>query len=482
MRSTLTRRNFVKTGAGLVIGFSLPPRLVPAPRRAEAPFAPNAWVRVGTDGIVTLTVDKSEMGQGSQTGLAMILAEELEADWSKVRLGPVPENAAGWSRRMSTGGSTAVRTSWDPLRKAGATARAMLITAAAEAWKVDRTTCRAQNGAVVHEPSGRRLPYGKLATRAARLAVPTDAPLKDPKNFRLLGRRVPRLDTPSKVDGSATFGIDVTVPGMLVALSDTCPVFGGRIKRHDATKAKALPGVRAVVELEGSPWTGRGGAWGVGCAAGVAVVADTYWHAFQGRKALEIEWDEGEATSLDSDGIPAMLARRAEQPAVEARKDGDAATALAGAARRVEAVYEVPFLHHATMEPMNCTAHVRADGCAVWAPPQHQTRAQEVTAELAGLPKETVRIHTTFLGGGFGRRLEPDLVAEAVRGSPAGGAPVKAIWTREDDVPPGFYRPARHNRFPAGLPRPGDPLPRSHRAGGPPIPLKCGPRAEGRDR
>ena len=482
MTTHVTRRAFIKTGAGLVIGFSLPPRLVPAPRRAEAPFAPNAWVRVGTDGIVTLTVDKSEMGQGSQTALAMILAEELEADWSKVRLGPVPENAAGWSRRMSTGGSTAVRTSWDPLRKAGATARAMLITAAAEAWKVDRTTCRAENGAVVHEPSGRRLPYGKLATRAARLAVPTDAPLKDPKNFRLLGRRVPRLDTPSKVDGSATFGIDVTVPGMLVASIERCPVFGGRIKRHDATKAKALPGVRAVVELEGSPWTGQGGAWGVGCAAGVAVVADTYWHAFQGRKALEIEWDEGEATSLDSDGIRAMLARRAEQPAVEARKDGDAATALAGAARRVEAVYEVPFLHHATMEPMNCTAHVRADGCDVWAPTQNQTRAQEVTAELAGLPKETVRIHTTFLGGGFGRRLEPDFVSEAVRVSQAVGAPVKVIWTREDDVRHGFYRPASHNRFAAGLDGAGNPIAWSHRVVAPPILLKFGPLEKGLDR
>ena len=482
MTTHVTRRAFIKTGAGLVIGFSLPPRLVPAPRRAEAPFAPNAWVRVGTDGIVTLTVDKSEMGQGSQTALAMILAEELEADWSKVRLGPVPENAAGWSRRMSTGGSTAIRTSWDPLRKAGATARAMLITAAAEAWKVDRTTCRAENGAVVHEPSGRRLPYGKLATRAARLAVPTDAPLKDPKNFRLLGRRVPRLDTPSKVDGSATFGIDVTVPGMLVASIERCPVFGGRIKRHDATKAKALPGVRAVVELEGSPWTGQGGAWGVGCAAGVAVVADTYWHAFQGRKALEIEWDEGEATSLDSDGIRAMLARRAEQPAVEARKDGDAATALAGAARRVEAVYEVPFLHHATMEPMNCTAHVRADGCDVWAPTQNQTRAQEVTAELAGLPKETVRIHTTFLGGGFGRRLEPDFVSEAVRVSQAVGAPVKVIWTREDDVRHGFYRPASHNRFAAGLDGAGNPIAWSHRVVAPPILLKFGPLEKGLDR
>src|SRR5256885_8246772 len=216
------------------------------------------------------------MGQGSQTGLAQILADDLEADWSKVRLGPVPENAAGWSRRMSTGGSTAVRTSWDPLRKAGATARAMLITAAAEAWKVDRTTCRAQNGAVVHEPSGRRLPYAKLAARAANLAVPGDVPLKDPKDFRLLGTRVPRLDTPAKVDGSAVFGIDVKVPGMLVASIERCPVFGGTLKSYDATKAKAVPGVRAVVALEPSPWTGTGGAWAAGCAAGIAVVAGTF--------------------------------------------------------------------------------------------------------------------------------------------------------------------------------------------------------------
>src|SRR5437870_3382404 len=483
MGTGITRREFVETSAGLVISFYLPAhRRDAGPDPADAGFAPNAWVRIGADDVVTLTVDKSEMGQGSQTGLAMILAEELEADWSKVRLGPVPENAAGWSRRMSTGGSTAVRTSWDPLRKAGATARAMLITAAAEAWKVDRTTCRAENGAVVHEPSGRRLPYAKLATRAARLALPTDAPLKDPKNFRLLGRRVPRLDTASKVDGSATFGIDVTVPGMLVASIERCPVFGGRIKRHDATKAKALPGVRAVVELEGSPWTGQGGAWGVGCAAGVAVVADTYWHAFQGRKALEIEWDEGEATSLDSDGIRAMLARRAE-PAVEARKDGDAATALAGAARRVEAVYEVPFLHHATMEPMNCTAHVRADGggCDVWAPTQNQTRAQEVAAELAGLPKEQVRVHTTFLGGGFGRRLESDYVSEAVRVSKAVGAPVKVIWTREDDTHHGFYRPASYNRFAAGLDAAGNPVAWTHRIVGTPIRIKFGPLAKGLD-
>jgi len=479
--SSISRRDFVATSAGLVIAFHLPSRSLPT-ALDDATFSPNAWIRVATDGAVTLTVDKSEMGQGSQTGLAMILAEELEADWSTVRLGPVPENPAGWSRRMSTGGSTAIRTSWEPLRKAGAAAREMLIDAAATTWKVDRASCRAERGAVVHAPSKRRLTYGKLVAKAAQLPVPKDPPLKDPKDFRLLGTRVPRLDTPAKVDGSAVFGIDVKAPGMLVASIERCPVFGGTLKSYDATKAKAVPGVRAVVALEPSPWTGTTGAWAAGCAAGVAVVADTYWQAMTGRKALQVEWDEGAAASLDSDGIRAEFLKRAEQPGVEARKDGDAAAALAGAAKRVEAVYEVPFLHHATMEPMSCTAHVRSDGCDVWVPTQNQTRAQEVAAELTGLPKEQVRVHTTFLGGGFGRRLEPDFVSEAVRVSKAAGAPVKVIWSREDDVQHGFYRPATYNRFAAALDASGSPVAWTHRIVAPPILLKFGPLDKGIDR
>ena len=483
MGTNVTRREFVETSAGLVISFYLPAhRRDAGPDPADAGFAPNAWLRIGADDVVTLTVDKSEMGQGSQTGLAMILAEELEADWAKVRLGPVPENPAGWSRRMSTGGSTAIRTSWDPLRKAGATAREMLISAAAATWNVDRSTCHAEQGVVIHTPTKRQLPYGKLAASAAKLPVPSDAPLKDPKDFRLLGTRAPRLDTPAKVDGSAVFGIDVTVPEMLIASIERCPVFGGMLKRYDGAKAEALPGVRAVVALEPSPWTGRGGAWAAGCAAGVAVVADTYWHAVQGRRALEIEWDEGEAATLGSDGIRAEFARLAEQAGVEARKTGDAEAALAAATQRVEAVYEVPFLHHATMEPMNCTAHVRPNGCDVWAPTQNQTRAQEVAAELTGLSKDRVRVHTTFLGGGFGRRLEPDFVAEAVRVSQAVGAPVKVIWSREDDVQHGFYRPATYNKFTAGLDAAGAPVAWSHRIVAPPILLKFGPLDKGIDR
>ena len=480
MSSTLSRRQFIETSAGLVIAFHLPPRARAA--SAATDFSPNAWLRIGSDGIVTLTADKSEMGQGSQTGLAMILAEELDADWSTVRLGPVPENPAGWSRRMSTGGSTAIRTSWEPLRKAGAAAREMLLDAAASTWKVDRAACRAERGAVVHAPSKRRLTYGKLVATAAQLPVPKDPPLKDAKDFRLLGTRVPRLDTPAKVDGSAVFGIDVKVPGMLVASIERCPVFGGTLKSYDATKAKAVPGVRAVVALEPSPWTGTGGAWAAGCAAGIAVVADTYWQAVTGRRALEIQWDEGDAASLDSDGIRAEFVKRAEQPGVEARKDGDAAATLATAAKRVEAVYEVPFLHHATMEPMTCTAHVRADGCDVWVPTQNQTRAQEVAAEITGLPKEQVRIHTTFLGGGFGRRLESDFVSEAVRVSKAAGAPVKVIWSREDDVQHGFYRPATYNRFTAALDAGGTPVAWTHRIVAPPILLKFGPLDKGIDR
>src|SRR5216110_2780797 len=479
MSSTISRREFVGTSASLVIAFYLPPRARAASTAAD--FSPNAWLRVSADGLVTLTVDKSEMGQGSQTGLAMILAEELDADWSTVRLGPVPENPAGWSRRMSTGGSTAIRTSWEPLRKAGAAAREMLLDAAASTWDVAPASCRAERGAVVHGPTKRRLTYGKLAAKAAKLPVPKDPPLKDAKDFRLLGTRVPRLDTPAKVDGSAVFGIDVKVPGMLIASIERCPVFGGTLKWYDATKAKAVPGVRAVVALEPSPWTGTAGAWAAGCAAGVAVVADTYWQAVTGRRALEIQWDEGDAASLDSDGIRAEFVKRAEQPGVEARKDGDAAATLATAAKKVEAVYEVPFLHHATMEPMSCTAHVRSDGCDVWVPTQNQTRAQEVAAELTGLPKEEVRIHTTFLGGGFGRRLEPDFVSEAVRVSKAVGAPVKVIWTREDDMRNGFYRPASYNRFAAGLDAAGRLVAWTHRIAGTPLRLKFGPLEKGID-
>lgn len=479
--SSIGRREFVETTAGLVLAFSIGPAASAVHPGRAAPFAPNAWLRIDTDGIVTLTVDRSEMGQGSQTGLAILLAEELDADWSKVRLGPMPENPAGWSRRMRTGGSRAIRDSWAELRKAGATARQLLVTAAAETWGVERSTCRAEQGTVVHAATGRRLLYGQLVARAATLPVPSDAPLKDPKDFRLLGTRVRRLDTPSKVDGSAVFGIDVTVPGMLIASIERSPVLGGKVKRFDAAHAKSLPGVRHVVELTPSSWMGPKGGWAAGCAAGVAVVADTYWQAVQGRRALQIEWDEGDTAALDSATIRAALLGLAEQPAVVAQSIGDAAAALASAAKRVDAVYDVPFLHHATMEPMNCTAHVRADGADIWAPTQNQGDAQQIAAQVSGLARETVRIHTTFSGGGFGRRLEPDFVSEAVRISNAVGRPVKVIWSREDDMRNGFYRPTSYNRFSAGLDAAGHPVAWTHRIAGTPLGLKFGPLEKGLD-
>jgi len=472
----MDRRHFLQvTGAvGLVIAFRIPGR------RGAAPFAPNAWLQVGTDGVVMLTIDKSEMGEGNHTALAMLIAEELDADWTKVKIGPVPDNPAGWSRRMSTGGSTSVRTSWDVLRKAGATARAMLVAAAAQTWGADPAACRTRNGTVMHSGTSHRLTYGQLAQKAAALPVPENPPLKDPKDFRLLGTRTRRLDTPSKVNGTAQFGIDVRMPGMLVASIERSPVFGGKVKSFDATGAKALPGVRHVVQLDATPWTGVQGAWGVGTESGVAVVADTYWQAVQGRRALQITWDEGPNATIGD--ISGTLAALAVQTGVTARKDGDAAAALSGAAKKIEAVYEVPLLHHATMEPMNCTAHVRADACDVWAPTQNQTRAQEVAAEAAGLPKEKVRIHTTLLGGGFGRRLESDFVAEAVRISKAASAPVKVIWSREDDTKHGFYRPATYNRLAAGLDAQNKPIAWTHHIVAPPILLKFGPLQNGIDR
>ena len=473
----MQRRDFLQVtgaiGAGLVIGFRIPDRY------GAVPFAPNAWLQIGTDDVVRLTIDKSEMGEGNHTALAMLIAEELDADWTKVKVGPLPENPAGWSRRMSTGGSTSVRTSWDILRKAGATARAMLMTAAAQTWAADPAACSTANGIVSHTGTSHRLTYGALAAKAAALPVPANPPLKDPKDFRLLGKPTHRLDTPSKVNGTAQFGIDVRMPGMLVASIERSPVFGGKVKSFDATRTKAMPGVRHVVQLESTSWLGTGGAWGVGTESGVAVVADTYWQALEGRRALQITWDEGPNAALTD--IPGRLASLATQAGVSARKDGDASAALAAAAKKIDAVYEVPFLHHATMEPMNCTAHVRADGCDVWAPTQNQTRAQEVAAEAAGLSKEKVRIHTTLLGGGFGRRLESDFVAEAVRISKAVNAPVKVIWTREDDTKHGFYRPATYNRLAAGLDAQNKPVAWTHHIVAPPILLKFGPLQNGID-
>src|SRR6266702_3611660 len=452
--TNVTRREFLETagvaGAGLVIGFYVPAGRRFGPPPPAAPFAPNAWLRINPDESVLVIVDRSEMGQGVTTSLPMLLAEELEADWSKIRIEFAPADKAYTNPMFGmqgTGGSTSVRAAYTPLRKAGAAARELLVAAAAQTWGVEKAECRAERGAVVHASSKRRLTYGTLVAKAATLTAPPDVPLKDRKDWKILGTRVRRLDTPPKVDGSAQFGIDVKVPGMLVAVIARSPVFGGKVKSFDAVKAKAVPGVRQVVQI----------------SSGVAVVADGFWPAKKGRDALEVTWDEGPTASVASATIAQLIGQRAEQAGAVARHDGDPDGTLGTAPAKVDAVYDLPFLAHATMEPMNCTAHVRADGVDIWAPTQFQTGAQGLGAGIGGVPPEKVKVHTTYLGGGFGRRFELDFLREALETSKAAGVPIKVVWSREDDTRNAQYRPACRHALRAGLDAAGQPVAWTHR-------------------
>ncbi|HXV86378.1 MAG TPA: xanthine dehydrogenase family protein molybdopterin-binding subunit, partial [Gemmatimonadales bacterium] len=453
------RREFLHAasaaGAGLVIGFALP-ACARGRGPAVAPLSPNAWLRIGADESILVLVDRSEMGQGVATSLPMLLAEELEADWSKVRIEFAPADAAYNNPlfgMQGTGGSTSVRAAWTPLRKAGAAAREVLISAAAQTWNVDRAECRAENGAVVHTPSRRRVTFGRLVETAATLPVPEDPPLKDARDWKILGTRAARLDTPPKVDGSAQFGIDVQVPGLLTAVIARCPVFGGKVRSFDAAAAQAVPGVRHVVPV----------------SSGVAVVADGYWPATKGRDALQVQWDEGPTARVSSQSIDRLFAERAARPGAVARHEGSPEAALSSAGSQLDAVYQAPFLAHATMEPMNCTAHVRPDGVDIWAPTQFQTGAQQMGAGIGGVTPDRVRVHTTYLGGGFGRRFELDFIQEALEASKAVGAPVKVIWSREDDIRHEYYRPASYHRLRAALDGRGRPVAWTHRIVAPSI-------------
>jgi isoquinoline 1-oxidoreductase subunit beta len=437
--SSLTRRDFLiagaTTGAGLALAIYLPGCARPgAGADTGSDFSPSAWLTVGHDGGVQVVFDKAEMGQGVMTALPMIVADELDVDWSAVTVRAQTDRPDKWLRGMSTGGSSSVRRSWEPLRTAGAAARTMLVAAAAKRWGVDPASCTTASGRV-RDGSGRTIGYGELVDEAAAQPVPAKPALKDPKDFHIIGRPIPRVDIPPKTDGTAEFGIDVQRQGLLVAVVERCPVFGGKLKSFDAVKALAVPGVRKVAAVDD----------------GVAVIADGYWPAMQGRSALQVTWDEGPAATVDSDAIRARFAALAEKPGAVARDDGDASHALASAKRRVSSIYEVPYLAHATMEPMNCTAVVRADGAEVWVPTQSQTGTQKAVADALSLPVESVLVHSTFLGGGFGRRSETDFVIEAVQAARAAGAPVKVIWSREDDTRHDFYRPAAYHRLEAGL-------------------------------
>ena len=470
-RPTATRRELLKSGAffsgALVIAFAFRSERVAAQssgapakdaraatsgsatavgadgaaaRNAEHPFAPNAWMRIGTDESIVVLVDRSELGQGISTALPMLVAEELGADWTKVRFEfapAAPEYANPLLHAQGTGGSTSIRAAWKPLRTAAAAAREMLIEAAAKSWGVDRAECAAKNGRVLHTKSDRGSSFGELVLAASSLAVPKDPPLASANAYSIVGKPTKRLDTPSKCNGSARFGIDVRLREMKYAVVARCPVFGGRVTSHDDARAKSSPGVRAVIPI----------------SSGIAVVADTSWQAMRARDALAITWDEGANAGISDDAIRAMYAAAAGKPGAIARDDGDAHGALSRAAELVEATYEVPFMAHATMEPMNCTADVRADGCDVHVPTQFQTTAQATAAKLCDLPIEKVRVHTTFCGGGFGRRSEIDFVSEAVEISRALGVPVQVVWTRADDVQHDVYRPATHTELAAALDR-----------------------------
>ena len=445
----LDRRSFLKAGAatagGLLIAFQLTEteQLEAAPTDGSKLNAAklNAYIYIGSDDVVTFMIAKSEMGQGPQTSLSQILADELDCDWKQVRTEFAPVDPA-YGPLQGTFGSMSVRFSWDPLRKAGAQARDMLLEAAAQKWSVAKSQLRTDRGYVVNGANNERASYGSLADAAGRLPVPAKVALKDPKDFRLIGTSVKRLDTPLKVNGSAEFGIDARRPGMVYAVVERCPVFGGKVVSFDDSKAKAVPGVQQVVQI----------------SRGVAVVADNTWSAMQGRKALEVKFDDGKNANLSSASIRELFVKLAEKPGAVARNNGDAAAALAGGAKKIEAVYEAPYLSHAPMEPMNCTADVRADSAEVWVSTQIQTAAMGVTAKITGLHPDKIQIHTMYLGGGFGRRGGDDFVDEAVEISKAIGKPVKLTWSREDDMQHDLYRPAAYAKFTGALDSEGWPV------------------------
>ena len=414
-------------------------------------FAPNGFIRIDQDGRVTIIVCQVEMGQGTFTSCPMLVAEELEVDLSQVQTEQAPPSEALYRNQLigiqMTGGSTSIRAFYEPLRRAGATAREMLIAAAAATWNVDANTCRAEKGSVIHTPTGQRLDYGALADKAATMPVPKDVALKEPKDFKLIGTPAKRLDTPDKVNGKTVYGIDVKVPGMKVGTLAICPVFGGKLKSVDDSKALAVKDVLQVVRVSDA----------------VAVIAAHMGAAKKGLAALAIEWDEGPNAKLSTADIIADMAKASEADGATVRRDGDVAKAIAGAEQKLEAIYEVPFLAHTTMEPVNCTVDVRKDACEIWVGTQVIGRAQAVAAELTDLPPEKVIVHNHMLGGGFGRRLEVDFIAKAVEIAKQVEGPVKLIWSREEDIQHDMYRPYFYDRLHAGLDANGMPVAWSHR-------------------
>jgi isoquinoline 1-oxidoreductase beta subunit len=439
---TFTRRAMVKAtvvaSGGFVLGVSMP-RLAPAfAAETNADFAPNAFIRIDQDGKVTFTIPQVEMGQGIYTALSMVLAEELDAPFEQVSAVAAPPNDKLYANPLLgfqvTGGSTSVRAFWDPMRIAGAAARAMLVKAAAAKWSVDPASCRTENGAVFHDASAQNATYGELARAAAGLTPPQNPPLKSPANFKLIGKPLKRLDTPDKVNGNAVYGIDARPQGVKIATLASCPVFGGKVAHVNDGAAQSVPGVRQIVVLDDL----------------VAVVGDHMWAAKQGLAALEVTWDEGPNANVTTADVLNGLVAASEKQGAVAKSTGDIAAGL-GEGTKLEAAYHVPFLAHAPMEPMNCTVHVQADGCEIWVGNQVLSRTQAIAAEVTGLPIEKVIVHNHLIGGGFGRRLEVDYIAKSVRIAQKVDGPVKVIWTREEDIQQALYRPFYFDRFAASL-------------------------------
>jgi len=450
----LSRRAFLKasagSAAGLVIGFYLPGSGAAlaqegAPGKPASLPPPNAFLRIAPDESITVQLAHSEMGQSTWTALPILLAEELECDWSKIRVehapaAPVYAHTA-FGMQM-TGGSTSTWSEFDRYRQVGALAPEMLIQAAAKQWGVDPQSCRAANGFVTH--GSQKLSYGKLASAAAQLSPPTSVKLKAPKEWKRIGKPTKRLDSPEKVTGRAKFGMDVRFEGLMTSVVARAPVFGGKVKSFNAEKAKAVPGVKAVVQVP----------------SGVAVVAEHFWAARLGRDALQIDWDLGPAAGLDTGKMREEFRALSRSPGAKAAAAGDVDAAMRTASSKLEAEYEVPYLAHATMEPLNCTVRLAGDRCEIWTGTQFQTPDQMAAAKIAGLDPKQVTLHTMFLGGGFGRRANPasDFVSEALHVAKAAGVPVKVVWTREDDMRGGYYRPMWLHRLSAGLDAKGMPV------------------------
>ena len=455
----LSRRNFLQAGSAAGGGLMLSLRLPFASGEAEAAdtgsFAPNAFIRIGGDGQIILTMPYVEMGQGTYTAIAMLIAEELEVDLPQVQLEHAPPNEKLYGNPLlggiqATGNSNAIRASWQPLRQAGAIARTMLVEAAAKRWSVDPASCRAQSGEVLHPTTGRRLKYGEVAADAAHLPALESVTLKRREDFKLIGTPAKRLDTPAKVNGTAIYGIDVRPPGVKIATLAQAPVFGGRVKSVDDAAAKAVKGVRQIVRLDDA----------------VAVVADHMGAAKKGLAALVIEWDDGPHGKVNTEEIARELGQATLSSGAVAQNVGDIGKALANAVTKVEATYELPFLAHATMEPMNCTVHVRNDGCEVWVGSQAIARVQAAAAKTAGLPLDKVVVHNHLIGGGFGRRLEVDGVIRSVQIARQVEGPVKVVWTREEDIQHDMYRPYWFDRLSAGFDEKGMPVAWNHRFAG----------------